>query len=124
MNIAGYEEYPPNPRHRAYFFLPTAAYTDSIKDSKETERDYLQGHIKPWTIIYIHESIIPVGWKGEIKGCLIFGVISVLRDLIFITRGESHHSAGKPPFAEASVISDGALPFHFGIYEGFLFSPP
>lgn len=32
--------------------------------------------------------------KGEIKGFLIFGVISVLRDLIFITGDENRQSAG------------------------------
>lgn len=46
MNIAGIEEYPPT-LGMELTFLPTAAYTDSIKDSKEKERDYLQGHIKP-----------------------------------------------------------------------------
>lgn len=32
--------------------------------------------------------------KGETKGFLIFGVIFVLRDLIFITGDENHQRAG------------------------------
>lgn len=38
-----------------------AANMDLIKDLTEGKRDYIQGHIKPRTIIYIHESIIVVG---------------------------------------------------------------
>lgn len=66
---------------------------------RERERDYLQGHIKPWTIIYIHESIILVGWKGGDKGLShLWGH--------FCVEGPNFHYSGwnapkrrKPPFA-------------------------
>lgn len=61
--------------------------------------------------------------KGETKGFLIFGVTPVLGDLILMTGDGNHQSAWENcPLDPASVISDGALPFHFGIYGRFLFS--
>ncbi len=64
----------------------------------------------------------PCRMKGGDKGLSHLWGHSCVEGPNFHYSGWNAPKRLKPLFTQASVISDGTLPFHFRIYEGFLFS--